>query len=322
MPVAHTTGLPRAGATSRSRPWLRFLRAVAIGVVFGGLSAAYVAQMPRRAGAASRALFTSRASHPLSAEEAKKQELLRLNAHLESDPELASEYQAINTRYFDGRLPPVRIRWEARLNDVGPLISDQFRLEGLTDSHLILLNPTLHGDAPGLRRVLCHEMVHVEIWDRHDEHGPLFQASLRRLLDLGAFDGIVATEEERAQLLTSMQARARTLDEEGASIASARTALDADVAAAQAEIDDLNARTAAANQRHGGWPPDSEREAIARRARELQERTTEHNARVARFQSAIADYNQLVERYNLMASYPDGLDRQRLTRRALPEQGK
>ena len=48
-----------------------------------------------------------------------------LNTNLPSDPELASEYQAINTDYFQGRLPAIGVRWEPRLAEIGPLISSK-----------------------------------------------------------------------------------------------------------------------------------------------------------------------------------------------------
>jgi hypothetical protein len=131
-------------------------------------------------------------------------ELLRLNASLPTDPALGSEYQAINTQFFDGRLPAVRIRWEPRLAEVGPLVDAGFRLEGATDGEVILLNPSLEHDDQGFRRTLVHEMVHVAVKDQDKEHGPAFQDRLRRLSEQGAFVGKVAGEEEKQQLHRSI----------------------------------------------------------------------------------------------------------------------
>ena len=51
-------------------------------------------------------------------------------------------------------------------------------------------------------------------------------------------------------------------------------------------------------------------------------RVEEYNSRVRRLQDAAADFNRLVAQYNLMISYPDGLDEARLARRATPPSTK
>ena len=108
-------------------------------------------------------------------------ELMRQNASRAPEPELAEAYETINVRYFDGRLPAVRIRWEEGLDSLGPLIAEGFRLEGLTDGKVILLHPSLQEDARQLRAVLCHEMVHVALREGSAAHGPEFQSRLRSL---------------------------------------------------------------------------------------------------------------------------------------------
>jgi hypothetical protein len=217
-------------------------------------------------------------------DEAKGEELLRSNAPLPSDPALATAYADINARYFDSRLPPVRIRWEDRLETIGPLIAEGFRLEGLTDGKVILLHPSLIDDERQLRAVLCHEMVHVDLRDRSDAHGPEFQSRLRRLVDRGAFEGLVATEVEKQELKRSIEQRS------------------AQVTAELNELRQLQARL------------EAEASALTREA--VQDRVWEYNKRVRRHNDAVDEFNRLVAEYNLMITYPDGLDRERLARKA------
>ena len=81
-----------------------------------------------------------------AAEEARSDELLRVNAPLPSDPALGSESTANQHAVLRRPAAAVRIRWEPRLAEVGPLIAEGFRLEGATDGKVILLNPSLEGD--------------------------------------------------------------------------------------------------------------------------------------------------------------------------------
>lgn len=219
-----------------------------------------------------------------SPDQARTEELMRLNASLPSDPQLAEAYAAINARYFDSRLPPVRIRWEPRLDEIGPLIADSFRLEGATNGDVILLHPSLEADERQFTAVLCHEMVHVALRDRSDAHGPEFQSRLRSLADRGAFEGMVATEAEKQELKRSIEQRSAQLT---------------------AELNDLRQLPA----RLEAEAPVLSREAV-------QDRVWEYNKRVRRHNEAVDAYNRLVGQYNLMTTYPDGLDRERLARKA------
>jgi hypothetical protein len=285
-------------------------RAAAVFVVFVALSAC-------------RATQRSEEPPPQSPDERRTGELLRLNANLESDPALAEEYRTLNAQYFDSRLPPVPVRWEPRLAEVGPLIAEDFRLEGVTNGRLILLLPSLQDNPEQIRRVLSHEMVHVALRDRPDAaHGPAFQDLLRELSAKGAFTGIVATDEEKQALRRSLDVRAEQLTKELADLLRARAEFEADVAAHDKLVEDLNARTAAANQRQAGWPPESERAAANAGRERLQDRSWAFNARLRRHNDSVAEFNTLVEQYNLMISYPDGLDRERVARRAPLAAGK
>ena len=221
-------------------------------------------------------------------------ELLRLNAQLATDPALGAEYQAINTQFFDGRLPAVRIRWEPRLAEVGPLIAEGFRLEGATDGQVILLNPSLEGDDQGFRRTLVHEMVHVATRDQDKEHGPVFQSRLRQLSEQGAFVGKVATEEEKQELRRIIATGTTELEKAEATLRQTRAQLDAASARVQAQPDDPATRAAVTD---------------------LQNRIDLFNADIQRFNGDAARLNRQIEEYNLMVAYPDGLDRERLVQR-------
>jgi SprT-like family len=217
---------------------------------------------------------------PGAADEEKTQELLRANTGLESDPALAAESRAIDERYFSRGLPEIHIRWEPRLEEVGQLIADRFRLEGVTDGHLILLNPAVKSDPRELRRALCHEIVHVAVWNQDRGHGAVFQRFLHDLASQGAFEGLVATDEEK-------QAMRSTIDERSAALKAAADAL----VKARAEIDAADAGVRAY-------------------------RAPTYNTRVQEYNAAVAEFNRLVEQYNLMIVYPDGLDRERAVGRA------
>ena len=70
---------------------------------------------------------------PKNPAEAMEWQVIEQDAGKSGDTELANHYQQVNERYFDGRLPGIPVLWEPRLKEVGPLIADDFRLEGLAD---------------------------------------------------------------------------------------------------------------------------------------------------------------------------------------------
>jgi hypothetical protein len=218
----------------------------------------------------------------VSAEQQRMDELMRQNESRASEPQLADAYDMMNAQYFDARLPNVRIRWDEGLDAIGPLIAEDFRLEGLTNGKVILLHPSLERDPRQLRAVLAHEMVHVALRDRNHGHGPEFQARLRALAERGAFEGIVATEAEKEELRASLDKQARRLAGELGDLTRLR--------------DEIQAAA-----------PSLERQALQDRVWEFTKRVRDHNERAD-------DYNRDIERYNLMITYPDGLDRERLKR--------
>ena len=218
-----------------------------------------------------------------TAEEVKTEELLRANAALPSDPALAQAYREVNARYFDSRLPDARIRWEPRLEEVGPLVAPGFRLEGVTDGAVILLHPALEESERQFKAVLCHEMVHVALRDRPGDHGAEFQSRLRALADRGAFEGTPASDAEKEQLKASLEQQSAALAAEANALQELRGRLEADAPALS---------------------PDA-----------LQDRTWEFNTRIRRHNESADEFNRRVEQYNLMITYPDGLDRERLAQR-------
>lgn len=222
---------------------------------------------------------------PRTAEQRKLDDLFEANATLPTDPALASAYRTFNTQYFDGRLPDVRLRWEPRLDEVGPLIAEGFRMDGATDRTLILLNPGLQADEEEFRRALCHEMVHVAVVSEREPHGPVFQRYLAMLLSKGAFKGIVASDEEKDARRRDLERRERELTEEASELSRTRATLEADAAAPQAPVESINARIA------------------------------NYNAAIRRHNDAVVEFNHAIEDYNEMVSYPDGLDRERLARK-------
>src|SRR3954470_2612497 len=66
------------------------------------------------------------AVRPLPPDEARSSALFDRNRAMPADPDLATEYEAINDQYFANILPPPQTRWESGLEDLGPMIADQF----------------------------------------------------------------------------------------------------------------------------------------------------------------------------------------------------
>jgi hypothetical protein len=235
------------------------------------------------AGCGGTSVDPAQRARSVSAEQQLMDELMAQNETRASEPDLADAYATVNAQYFENRLPPVRIRWEEGLDRIGPMIAENFRLEGLTNGKVILLHPALERDPRQLRAVLCHEMVHVALRDRPHSHGPEFQSRLRSLAERGAFVGVVASDEEKAGLKASLERTTRRL---------------------AGELHDLRAL----QSRIEAEAPSLTREAV-------QDRVWDFNRRVRQHNEDVETFNRDVERYNLMVTYPDGLDRERLQAR-------
>ena len=226
----------------------------------------------------------SSADAPKTEDQKRTEEIFAANATLPGDPELASVYQSINAEYFDNRLPAVRLRWEPRLDEVGPLIADNFRMGGVTDGKMILLNPAIQQDGEEFRRVLCHEIVHVAVTAEREAHGPVFQRYLKQLADRGAFRGVVATDAEKREKRLALDRKMADLAAEAGVLEQMKSALDAEAS---------------------GSAPGAD----------LANRVSAYNSRVRRHNDAVVEFNRDIEEYNLMVTYPDGLDGERLARR-------
>lgn len=246
---------------------------------------------------------------------ARQQEILEQNAGRSGDPDLIALYQEINRRHFAGVLPQIAVRWEPALADVGALAAQAFTLEGMfgrAGKHLlILLNPSVKADPRALERALCHEMVHAHLFtlgDTTTNHGPAFKAVLRRLSADGAFEGIEASDSDKASLRAWLDAESARLDTEREEM----NAIGSDIARERDEMDRafaaLNARTTAARAEGGARPSAAEIEDLNSRRDRFNQHVVNTNARVEQDREGLAHFNREVARYNLMTSYPDGLD--------------
>jgi SprT-like family len=215
-------------------------------------------------------------SAPPAPDDARSAPLFERNRGMPSDPDLAEEYEQLNVDYFKNILPAPTVRWESGLALLGPLIAEGFSVQGLTDGRIILMNPAIERNPDQRRRALCHEMTHVAVWAQDQGHGPVFQNQLRHLAEMGAFKGIVATDEEKDAALASLHQKHAALEAAERTLQADRKTLD----------------------------------------RSSESAVGAYNARIREHQAAIAEYNRLVEQYNLMISYPDGLARERLKLRA------
>jgi hypothetical protein len=245
-----------------------------------------------------------------TAADTRQRELLDTNLDKPGDPQLDHFYAQINRQHFHGGLPPIPVRWEPRLADVGELAGRAFRLEGMFghvgSKAVILLNPVLQNDQSALRRALCHEMVHAQLYvagQPSSDHGPAFQTLLRRLSSENAFEGIVATEDERANLRAWLDAEGARLDAEHAAI----TREGAEIERERAELESgLSGLTSRMNTPSA--PGAAEVSAYNARRDRYNWRVMQAQARVERARTDREHFNREVDRYNLMLVYPDGMD--------------
>lgn len=265
--------------------------------------------------------------------EARESQIVKLDVGKPGDSELMRDYQEVNIGYFGDKLPRIPVIWEPRLQEVGPLFARGYTLEGLafSDPELILLNPINRGKRAEVRRVLCHEMVHVYLFtigDTRTVHGPAFQAELHNLLLAGAFQGIWATEDQKSSLRSWLKNESRRLHIESVELKRRNSELDKDAE----EIDrqkalveqahlELNQRIVLANEQGDGWPTDEEIDSFKEKGRMFSQRVANFNEEVAAFNKSVGShsaglkrYNYEARRYNLMMAYPDGLDEDSIIR--------
>jgi hypothetical protein len=228
--------------------------------------------------------------------EVMQQELLRESIRKPGDPILNRMYLEISARHFEAQLPPMEVMWEPRLADVGKLSPRQFTLQGMFGQigrhAVILLNPGLQEDPAAVARTLSHEIVHAYLsaaGAKDAGHGPDFQQLLQRLASEGAFEGVVATDEERESLRTWLDAEAARLDVERSEM----TRLASDLERERGDVEHgFNGNAATFVQRRNAY----------------NQRAVEANERADRARASVEYFNRQVDRYNLMLVYPDGLD--------------
>jgi len=232
--------------------------------------------------------------------QARQYQILHQDIDQPGDPELMTLFQTINRGHFAGRLPAMAVRWEPALAAIGAGVSDDFTLEGMFGhvgkKPIILINPAIRATAGALDRVLCHEMVHAYLYSIGDDttnHGPAFKAELKRLSSEGAFEGIAATDDEKTELRAWLDAESARLDAD-------RKEVDEVGAAIATEREEIARALALASE--------SGAAALEQRRDEFNQRVIELNARIDRGRDALAHFNDEVARYNLMLSYPDGMD--------------
>lgn len=305
-----------------------------VGLLFYRNYSSPSARSPAKAGASApgahppasptgRSLTRTSAPMPIATnpEEAREREILEQNAGKLGDPELGKEYQDINERHFGNRLPKIPVIWEPRLKEIGPLIAKDFTLEGITrlfgDKLFILLNPDLRLDRRRLKSALCHEMVHVHLFsvgDTGTKHGPAFQSILHRLSAEGAFEGKWVSESEKLGLRSWLERESGRLDVESSEFGKIRDSLEREGEDLDKAVNELNARISTANEQGFGWPSEAEIESIKSRRDLFKQRAIDFNSQVERHNADRTRFNREANRYNLIMSYPDGLDEESLVR--------
>jgi hypothetical protein len=109
---------------------------------------------------------------------------------------------------------------------------------------------------------------------------------LQRLSSEGAFEGILASDADRARLRAWLDAESQRLETERLELEQ----LGEDIQRERAEVENA--------------PPD------AARVNAYNQRAIDGNARVERHRRELDHFNTEVARYNLMLVYPDGIDEQ------------
>lgn len=250
-----------------------------------------------------------------SSADARQRQILRENLDHPTDPLLAQRFAAINAKHFSNSLSSIPVVWEPRLAEVGALAGRTFTLLGVFgqegDRSIILLHPSLKDDAASLDRALCHEMVHAYLFsvgDKSTDHGEAFRAVLHRLSNEGAFISIEATPEERAQLQAWLGTESSRIEMEREALDRLAPEIETERVALEQAVEELNARVSAANTAGRGWPAAEEVTTLNARRDAYNARAAALNRRGLEFRIAQDEYNRQVARYNLMATYPDGLD--------------
>ena len=247
--------------------------------------------------------------------EVREDEIITQDADLPGDPALNAEYQEINERHFGNELPSMPVLWEARLAEVEPLMAENVRLDGLAalrdGTQFILINPVVRGYPGQLRRTLCHEMVHQYLFIKGDittKHGPAFQRIWQRLLEEGAFVGEYASDGEKASLKAWLDRESARLHGEKSELDKMKDSIERDREELDGQLNELNQRISSANREGSGWPSDEEVESLKSKREIFSRVLGNYRNRVETYRADAMRFNGEADRYNMMISYPDGLD--------------
>jgi hypothetical protein len=237
----------------------------------------------------------------------RKRAMLQAAQNEPGDAALELLSRELNVRHFAGALPSVKVNWRS---DLDRLDLGDYRLIGMTDGKVILLDAALQNDEANARRTLCHEMVHVKFMaagDRSANHDVAFQSELRRISEDGCFEAILATPEEMEALKAWVDSERERLDAARLQVSARGDAVKAAADASQRTFADLNERIRIATAAGSPAPSTDEISAAERRQADANQSILDYNAALAANQRDQAQFNEAVRRYNLMQAYPDGL---------------
>lgn len=229
-----------------------------------------------------------------------------INSSGSSNPELAEEYKRINEQHFGNQLPNIPIHWESKLDNYSPDIAKGYKLEGLWQfaggQAQIFINPSLKHNKKKITLTLCHEMVHEYLYtigDTKTIHGPAFQVVMQRLLNEGAFEGVMISESMQNELRAEIIKEKIELEQIEADISSVRRSLKA----SDFKHNEINSQIRAANEPGASWPTDEEIELVQSTRHKLVKR---YNALVQEYNLRLAAFNKQIKSYNMIVAYPDG----------------
>jgi predicted metal-dependent hydrolase len=97
---------------------------------------------------------------------------------------LKTWYKRYNRKYFRGKLPPISLRFAK----TEKAVFGYTNFRGNKPIAIIISQRIRYWDRL-VKQVLLHEMCHVGLSPRI-EHGPKFEAEMRRLARAGAFRGL------------------------------------------------------------------------------------------------------------------------------------
>jgi hypothetical protein len=144
--------------------------------------------------------------------------------------------------------------------------------------------------------------------DTTTKHGPAFQRILQRLSEEGAFVGKWASDTEKASLKAWLDGESTRLNGEKSELDRIRETIERDREELDGKVNELNQRISSANRQGSGWPSDEEVESVKSQRDTFNRLVEDYRNRGEAYGADAMRFNGQVNRYNLMISYPDGLD--------------